>query len=208
MLDHQPPYLILVKHSLPVIDPGIPPSRWALSSEGIARCTNLARHLAVFKLCQVISSYELKAMQTAAQVASQLGLPWQPRPDLHEHQRESAGFSTPTQFQASVKALFDHPSELVYGSETADQAFLRFSRAIESLSVEYKNQAVEAGSLVVVSHGTVISLYVSRTCGLAPFPLWQQLGLPSCVILTWGEDHIQSRLVEIIPDMSGTSKEP
>ncbi len=33
------------------------------------------------------------------------------------------------------------------------------------------------------AHGTVIALFVSRCAGIAPFPLWQRLGLPSYLVL-------------------------
>jgi broad specificity phosphatase PhoE len=35
----------------------------------------------------------------------------------------------------------------------------------------------------VVTHGTVISLFVSRRAGLDGFPLWQNLDLPALVVL-------------------------
>ncbi|GAB4122161.1 MAG: hypothetical protein Fur005_16970 [Roseiflexaceae bacterium] len=37
-------------------------------------------------------------------------------------------------------------------------------------------------TIVLVSHGTVISLYLSRVAGVDPFTYWQRLGLPSMVI--------------------------
>ena len=31
-------YLILVKHAMPVVTPGVPPARWVLSDAGRASC--------------------------------------------------------------------------------------------------------------------------------------------------------------------------
>lgn len=36
----------------------------------------------------------------------------------------------------------------------------------------------------MVAHGTVIALAVARAAGVAPFPLWRRLGLPSVVLLS------------------------
>ncbi len=35
----------------------------------------------------------------------------------------------------------------------------------------------------IVAHGTVIALFVAYRAGVAPFPLWRRLGLPSLVEL-------------------------
>lgn len=36
---------ILIKHSVPSIDPGVPPNTWGLSGEGRRRCATLAARL-------------------------------------------------------------------------------------------------------------------------------------------------------------------
>ena len=40
-----------------------------------------------------------------------------------------------------------------------------------------------ARPLLVVTHGTVLSLYLSRSLALEPFPLWKSLALPEAFIL-------------------------
>ena len=65
------------------------------------------------------------------------------------------------------------------GKETADQARARFSNALQALQTEYPNQ-----SLAIVSHGTVITLFVEKLTGLEPFPFWKKLGLPSFVVFS------------------------
>jgi hypothetical protein len=40
------------------------------------------------------------------------------------------------------------------------------------------------GDIVVVTHGTVLTLAVAERCMLDPFHFWQRLGLPSAVSLT------------------------
>ena len=41
-----------------------------------------------------------------------------------------------------------------------------------------------AENLAVVTHGTVLSLYVTRMAGLEPVAFWKSLGLPSFVALS------------------------
>jgi broad specificity phosphatase PhoE len=68
----------------------------------------------------------------------------------------------------------------VFGSETADQAHQRFTRAVAGVLKRRPDQNV-----AVVAHGTVISLYIARAAGLDPFPFWKRLGLPAFVVTSW-----------------------
>src|SRR5690606_15956839 len=81
-------------------------------------------------------------------------------------------------FHANVQEMFANPSTLVFGRETADEAFARFN---EGLAKVLRKASCE--NAVVVCHGTVISLFVARMTGTDPFPLWVRLGLPSFVVL-------------------------
>ncbi|MGI8553669.1 MAG: hypothetical protein ACR2PL_23210, partial [Dehalococcoidia bacterium] len=39
-------------------------------------------------------------------------------------------------------------------------------------------------TIVIVAHGTIISLFAARHAFVEPFPLWQSLVLPSFVVLS------------------------
>ena len=104
------------------------------------------------------------------------GLPVEIIPGLHEHERSRSPWSTQAAFEAAVQACLNRPGELVYGDETADQAYTRFATAVDHFLARHAGQTV-----AVVAHGTVISLFVSRRCGLEPFSLWRRLGLPALV---------------------------
>ena len=170
--------LFLIKHSLPDIREDIPPSLWHLSEEGIRRAHLLAPQVAGFGLHSVFSSQEPKAAETAEILAADLKLPFQSLPNLHEHVRPIRPNFNQASFEADVADLFARPNELVFGSETADQAHERFHVALQAILDEHPTQ-----NLAVVAHGTVISLFVSRACGIEPFPLWKSLGLPSFLVL-------------------------
>lgn len=168
--------LLLIKHSHPLIQPGTPPHKWHLSKEGFERSKRLAEALETYDLSSVFCSPEPKAVETAEIVCRQLSLPEPEQIEgLHEHLRSKEPFGTPETFQAAIARLFDHPDDLVYGEETAAQASSRFRGAV--------NQAIErtAGETAVVTHGTVISLFVAEAANMHPFPLWESLGLPSYI---------------------------
>ncbi len=170
--------LILVKHSLPEIVENIPAREWKLSLEGRKRCKKLADRLTIYKPDRIVSSVEPKARETAELIAEELGLSVVVIEDLHEHDRRQVGFLPKEKFEELVHEFFARPDELLFGSETADQAYARFQSAVDLVLSQFPNQVI-----VVVAHGTVISLFVSRFTGLSGLSLWKELGLPSFVVL-------------------------
>ncbi|MBX6342603.1 MAG: histidine phosphatase family protein, partial [Thermomicrobiaceae bacterium] len=65
--------------------------------------------------------------------------------------------------------------------ESADEAHARFSAAIDRALARHPT-----GTLAVVTHGTVMALFVARATGQEPFALWrrlQRLGTPAVVAL-------------------------
>ena len=171
-------YLILVKHSLPEIVEGLPACEWKLSDEGKARARQLADQLRQFQSEVIASSMEPKAMQTAEIIADSLGLPFQAIAGLHEHDRSKASYLSRDEFRSAVQEFFEDPDRLVFGSETADTAHTRFYQAVHSIMDDHENQTI-----VIVSHGTVISLFISRLTGISDFLLWNELVLPSFVVI-------------------------
>jgi len=171
--------LILVKHSLPEILPEIPASEWHLSVEGRLRCQALGDELAGHAPNLIFSSPEPKAQETGQIIAQQLVKPLFIVPGLHEHERKTVRFTNEEQFQANIKEFFEQPDALVFGEETVAQCLNRFSSAVDQLISQNRDQ-----NLVVVSHGTVITLFVVNNCGIEPFPFWSRLDLPSFVVLS------------------------
>lgn len=171
-------YLILVKHSLPEIKKSIPPREWRLSDEGRVRAQRLAEDFSPFHPEAIFSSIEPKAKETAAIIAGRHNLELRVADDLHEHDRTGTAYLSKDQFQAALREFFEKPDTLVFGSETADEAHTRFSSAVHTIWRGYANKTI-----IIVSHGTVISLLVSRLVGISDLLLWSELGLPSYVVL-------------------------
>ncbi len=171
-------YLILVKHSQPEIIEFLPAREWQLSEEGRKHAEELAEQLGQFQPELVISSDEPKAKQTAKIVAGKYQLEVCVVDGLHEHDRSNAPYVSQQSFRDSIREFFQKPDELVFGKETANQAYTRFYQAVHSILSEHRNQTV-----IVVTHGTVISLFVSRLTGNDGFELWEMLGLPSFIAI-------------------------
>jgi broad specificity phosphatase PhoE len=188
--------LILVKHALPVVDPAVPAAEWRLAEEGREGARRLAPELKRFDPVAVVASVEPKAWETGAIVAQRLGVPCAAVEGLHEHERHSATFAAShEEFRAQIRALFDRPDELVFGDETAGHAQARFMAAVETAIAKWAPLAEGPGErgLVVVAHGTVITLLCAAWCGVEPFPLWDSLGLPSAVVLSLPDRRLVER---------------
>ncbi len=175
--------LILVKHSQVDVVAERPPRTWELSAEGRRRALVLADRLAGFRAVRVVSSVEPKAIETAEIIGQRLSLATITSPGLHEHERETAPFLGREAFAGAIAWLFDEPHRVVFGEESANTAADRFAAGVDSVTGD--------GDDIIVTHGTVIALYVSRTAGVEPFPLWRSLGLPSYVVLS-------ERAVEVV----------
>jgi broad specificity phosphatase PhoE len=172
--------VIFVKHSLPEIMPDTPANQWRLGEEGRKRCLLLADTLAPYQPAVIVSSIEPKAVETSELIATKLGLSNQIVEGLHEHQRDNEPFDkSDANFQEKIAHFFQQPDRLVYGSETADQAHKRFLTAVTSVLETYHKSRV-----IIMAHGTVISLLLARANQFEPFPFWKSLGLPSFVVTT------------------------
>ena len=171
--------LILVKHSLPEIDPSVPAKEWVLSDEGRRRARILGERLDRYNPDRVVSSIERKAFETAEIAAGALNVPVEVFDGLHEHERGNVGFLEKECFEQSIRRFYERPSELVFGEETADSAHDRFSMAVNRITARYPKE-----NIAIVTHGTVLSLFVSRISDLEPFALWKRLGLPWWVVLS------------------------
>ena len=178
--------MLLVRHSLPKTVPGVPSSQWHLSEKGRLRCKPLAERLAKYAPEAVFSSPEPKATETGRLIALALEAPLHAVDDLREHDRSNVDFfEAQEEFQATLSKFFERPRSLVFGLETADQAHERVSSALADLIEGYPAQ-----NLAVVSHGTVITLFVARATGLTPLPFWKRLGTPSFVVLSLPKLHL------------------
>lgn len=173
--------LILVKHALPEIRRERPAAEWPLSEAGRAAAVQLARRVVFEGVTRVFTSHEPKAAGTARALAAVWGLEVEEVPGLHEHERPEAHWMSREEFDGRVRELFARPGERVFGMESADEARRRFTMALMRLVTR------APGDAVVVSHGTVITLFVAGAAGVEPFSFWRGLGMPCAVTLSMPE---------------------
>jgi broad specificity phosphatase PhoE len=163
--------MILVRHSQPEILPHTPPAQWPLTAEGRARCFALAKQLAGLTPSAVYSSPEPKAMETAEILAGELGLQCTEIPELAEHDRSNVAFLTQSEFEAGIQACFQNPEQRVFGLESAAEALSRFQLAVGTI-------IGQTPAPLLVTHGTVMSLYLAGRAGADPFQIWKTLATP------------------------------
>lgn len=174
----------LARHARPEVDPDRPARLWNLSNDGKAGARRLASTLVNAALARVVTSDEPKSIQTGQSVAAALNIPMHQDPDLCEHKRDGATFiDDPDQFQETIRQLFEQPERVIYGTETAGEALSRFSSAVTRHSTEE--------STLMVTHGTVLSLYVASITGRDGFEIWSKLGMPCLVTV---DDNPRSRV--------------
>ncbi|KAN0094219.1 phosphoglycerate mutase-like protein [Hyaloscypha variabilis] len=186
--DSQPipqPRLVLVQHGKPEVQEDIQHSLWPLSESGRDATASLAEKLRAFNFNKISSSPELKASGTAEILANKLKLEVEIDKDLAEHARHSMTFLPQAEFQDKIAQLFSNPSKLVLGEETADEAFERFDRALNKALVE-----ADGRDVLVVTHGTVLSIYVSRRLGIDPLSFWRSLATPMAIVISGKEIEI------------------
>jgi broad specificity phosphatase PhoE len=171
--------LVLIRHSVPAIDSSRPAREWSLSAEGCGRARQLAVDLERYGLQVLASSEEVKAVQTARILGEELNLAAEVTPGLHEQERSDAVGLDREAFLRAVAQVFARPSERVLGGESADEARARFSGALGQLLARYPGRNVG-----VITHGTVLSLYVAQREDSNAYALWRRLGLPCAVVLS------------------------
>ena len=194
--------LVLVRHSNPEIEPDQPASEWRLNEVGRRRAELLADRLRGFSPDTVWSSREPKAVETAEIVAAAFGVPVRTADGLEEHHRRGVPyFPTRGEFESAVEQLFCNRDQLVFGTETAEQALSRFTAAIDDV--------IDAGQqdTVVVTHGTVMTLYVASVAGVRPMCFWRRLRLPSFVVLTLPDMQIASIVENVTAEVSADRRE-
>jgi len=188
-------HLVLVKHAMPQVDVETPAHEWRLHSEGEAAAGMLAERLvrARYTPERIVASTEPKATQTGSIIAARLHLPFATVDGLHEHDRRAAGFLERKVFEARMRDLFAHPDQIVFGSESATTALTRFTAAVDRVISETTGD----GDVVIVTHGTVMSLFVAKRSHVDATSLWTTLGLPSYIAL----ELPNYRIIEVVASL-------
>ncbi len=173
-------YLVLIRHSNSLPDPRVSADQWGLSAIGVRRLQLLFPHLAGYRCERVYSSPEPKALQTAEFVAGHIDVHIEVHENLREHDRRNVPWlDSQEEFDAQVKQMLQFPDQRVFGTETADQAVIRFGGAINDLMM--RSQGFD---VIAATHGTVLSLFVAQHNQIDSIDFWSKLGMPAIVVMS------------------------
>ncbi|HET7657966.1 MAG TPA: histidine phosphatase family protein [Bacillales bacterium] len=184
--------LVLIKHSMPDVKADIPSKQWTLSDEGRERSVKLAGYLKQYKARCIYTSLEPKAIQTGEVVSNQLNLPHKTVRDVHENDRTHMKYLPRNEYETIFKEYFANPSKRIVGNETAEDAAKRFDKAVKKVMKEDKER-----DIILITHGTVMSLFVNEDNDVDVFNLWNSLQLPSIIELSMPDFQIRKIVEEI-----------
>ena len=121
-----------LSHPQVIIDPDKDVRNWSLSPQGAARVRALAGARALSQTRAVISSAEVKALETARPLATALSLTVQVRERMHENDRSATRFLPPAEFEAVADLFFASPTTSIRGWETAADAQTRIVEEVRN----------------------------------------------------------------------------
>ena len=170
--------LILVRHAEVQIEKEIDPTLWKLSPEGRESIHQLSKANVWRDIQKIYTSPETKAIETAQILAAHHRLDVETIEDLREVDRSHGGFLP--HYEEAAKEFFTKEGENIFGWERAIDAEGRIVRGIERLV-----RANRESSIAVVSHGLVLTLYVTFITSRRGERLnvWKKIGFPAYMVL-------------------------
>ncbi len=176
--------LILVRHAMPEVVPGISSKLWILGEHSREDCVLLAHALPAGLAPVVHASDQPKARETAAVIALRRGLSMVTDRRLAEV--DQGGRWIDDDYRAVAAAYLGGSDEP--GWEPRAAVVQRFTHAVDDALA-----ASPAGDLVVVNHGLALSLYLASVTALEIVPFWQSLTFPDA----WRLDLATSSLARV-----------
>ncbi|MFC3163297.1 histidine phosphatase family protein [Ciceribacter thiooxidans] len=155
-------FALYITHPQVRIDPDIPVPQWGLSNVGVNRARAASALPWVRRLRRIVSSAEIKAMETAAILAEAAGIDYETVDAMHENDRSATGFLSPSEFEKAADWFFAHPAESFRGWEKAIDAQRRIVRAVEAVLAGHD----PAKPIAFVGHGGVGTLLGCRLAGV------------------------------------------
>ena len=172
-----PPLLILVRHSIPAVSAEVHYRSWPLTTEGERLAARAANFVASYQPELIVTSDELKALQTAEIIASRVAVALEVDSGLGEHDRSGVPWRGDEARRRELRDLFANPTRRVFGNESANEALQRFDSALG------RSLSRGLGTVAVVTHGTMMTLYLARLTGRDAGEIWSQLGFPAVAVV-------------------------
>ena len=158
-----------VRHAMPLADASVPPSAWHLDGEGRRSASALADRLeGMPHLAALVTSSEPKALETAEAIAERWHVDVRPDDRLREVERPWVGDGYRHVAHRYLRG------ELPEGWEPHEHAAQRAAAAVRDAAVGAH------GSVVVVTHGLLLSVHLADLLGPAfdRDSFWSTLAFP------------------------------
>lgn len=170
--------LHLVRHGPPAVDHAVPAARWPLCADAPAEIAALAAAGVLPRSARWFSSPEPKAGQTARELTAEAVTMYDA---LGEVERPAGVVDD---FAGAVRQGFADPdASPLPGWETCAAARRRIGRGVRKLLDAYQGE-----TLVVVGHGTVLTLLVAElTNAPVDTAAWEQMTFPDHCVLDGGD---------------------
>lgn len=162
---------LYITHPQVRIAPDIPVPLWGLSDIGVQRARAASALAWARRLKRIVSSAEVKAVETAAILAEAAGIRYETVETMHENDRSATGFLPPPEFEKAADWFFAHPTESFRGWEKAVDAQRRIVNAVEATLAGHD----PASPIAFVGHGGVGTLL---KCHLAGTPIARNKNQP------------------------------
>jgi broad specificity phosphatase PhoE len=147
-------FALYITHPQVRIDPDVAVPKWGLSDIGAARARVAAGSIWAGRLRRIISSDEVKAIETAEILAAAARISIEIVEDMHENDRSATGFLPPPEFEKAADWFFAHPHDSFKGWERAIDAQARIVSKVEAILTGHDPQA----PIAFIGHGGVGTL--------------------------------------------------
>ena len=135
------------------INPDIPVSSWGLDRTGRDRVSKVIEAGWLKGVSRVVSSAEVKALETANPIAQALNVSVEVRQAMHENDRTATGYLPSEEFELVASEFFANPHNSIRGWEKAIDAQ---TRIVSETEEALRNHI--SGNLLIVGHGAVGTL--------------------------------------------------
>lgn len=167
---------IFLRHAETVKDPEVHAKLWKLAPEGLDKIHDYIQSGVLSSVQHIFASEEHKAIATAQPIADTYSLPIESYAEFNEIKRGDR-FLSDEEFLVQKRRQMTELEEEIDGGESGRHALERFHSGIEKL-----NHAYQDSTILIVTHGTVMSLYFAELTGNldAAFERWERL--PFCAM--------------------------
>ena len=165
--------IIFLRHAKTKVDNTLPIADWFLTDDGVEHAKEVSGDSVFNDVDLMFASTERKAVDTAKPIAERLNKEIIQVENLGEIKRPNAEKITLEEYKRLKSVVFSNFDKSEGGWETANRALSRFSEAVEDIDKKYENKVI-----LIVAHGTVMSLYFAKIQGKMNelFSRWKSLG--------------------------------